>query len=105
MKLENFPFYQLARDLWLKVQEKQIVKGLHKYEEAFNPSNWTADELLNHALEESVDLVHYIVGLKVKNEELNRNIAFLKAELEVCKYLLKQKELEPNKPSYFDLDD
>jgi hypothetical protein len=58
------PFYEKARNLFLKTQDAQIHKGLQKYPEPFNPMSWTPQELLNHALEESVDLTHYLVGLK-----------------------------------------
>jgi hypothetical protein len=58
------PFYKKALQLFAKTQTAQIQKGLAKYPEPFNPHNWTPEELLNHALEESVDLVHYLVGLK-----------------------------------------
>lgn len=70
------PFYRKALQLFAKTQTAQIEKGLKKYPEAFNPHNWTPDELLNHALEESVDLVHYLVGLKelldAKDKEIEK---------------------------------
>jgi ATP sulfurylase len=98
-------FYQKCRDFWTDVQERQIIKGLHKYDEPFTPSHWTSDEIFNHALEESVDLVHYLVGMKEKNDELNKEIILLKTELALAHYRLEKLQPETKKPSYFDLDD
>jgi hypothetical protein len=58
------PFYEKAKALWQRTQDAQILKGLQKYPEPFNPHSWTPEQLLNHALEETVDLTHYLVGLK-----------------------------------------
>jgi hypothetical protein len=71
-----FPFYEKAKELWANTQKQQIIKGLKKYPEPFNPHSWTPEELLNHALEETVDLTHYLVGLKdlldAKDKELQK---------------------------------
>lgn len=75
--LDIFPFYKKARALWEDTQINQIVKGLHKYEEPFTPEHWTMDELLNHALEESVDLVHYLVGMKELDDSKQKEIDVL----------------------------
>jgi hypothetical protein len=69
------PFYEKARNLFLKTQDAQIHKGLQKYPEPFNPFSWTPQELLNHGLEEAVDLVHYLVGLK---EQLDKQAEYIK---------------------------
>jgi hypothetical protein len=70
------PFYKKALALFTRTQEAQISKGLAKYPEPFNPHSWTPNELLNHALEETVDLTHYLVGLKelldAKDEEIEK---------------------------------
>jgi hypothetical protein len=62
--LVTTPFYKKALELFTRTQKAQIQKGLDKYPEPFNPHSWSPDELLNHALEETVDLTHYLVGLK-----------------------------------------
>lgn len=67
----------------MNTQLNQIVKGLHKYEEPFTPSHWTADELLNHALEETVDTVHYLVGLKELIDQKESQIHFLKEKVKL----------------------
>lgn len=96
--LALFPFYEKARNLWQNTQANQIAKGLKKYPEPFNPHNWSADQLLTHALEESVDLVHYLVGLKELLDEKDREIERLS--------ILLTLSLETNKkPPYADLDD
>lgn len=109
------PFYEKARSLWQSVQNAQILKGLKKYPEPFNPNSWTPDELLNHALEETVDLTHYLVGLKEllderdaiiekqkhaisENCDLRKEIERLKDELEY--YRKKQRALGPKKSPF-----
>ena len=88
----QYPFYKKARDLFLKTQLTQIVKGLHKYEEPFNPKSWTPDQLLNHALEEAVDLTHYLVGLKDLLDEKDKEIARKDAEIARLQRILKDKQ-------------
>lgn len=101
--LKEFPFYQLAHDMWEKTQQTQIVKGLHKYEEAFNPASWTGDELMEHALQESVDLVHYLVGLGAKVKAQEQEIAFLKAQLTIQEHYVQKLLNKTEKPSYLNL--
>ena len=83
-----FPFYEKALALFAKTQKQQIIKGLKKYPNAFNPHDWTPEELLNHALEETVDLTHYLVGLKdlldvkdIQIKDLQNEIERLDSEL------------------------
>jgi hypothetical protein len=82
------PFYKKALELFTRTQKNQIQKGLEKYPEPFNPHSWSPDELLNHALEETVDLTHYLVGLKdqldvlvYENRKLQNEVRRLKTEL------------------------
>jgi hypothetical protein len=116
------PFYQKALRLFTKTQSAQIKKGLAKYPEPFNPHNWTPEELLNHALEESVDLVHYLVGLKelldTKDKQIQDWIGLVQyKDKELKKYkdrcldyerklnvLVPKHDLNYN-PPYFDQDD
>jgi hypothetical protein len=78
-------FYKKALQLFTRTQEAQIQKGLAKYPEPFNPHSWSPDELLNHALEETVDLTHYLVGLKELLDAKDK-------EIEDLKYLLAQEK-------------
>lgn len=97
------PFYEKAKNLWQKVQENQIYKGLQKYPEPFNPHSWTSDELLNHALEETVDLTHYLVGLK---EQLDTKDAYIQQLEQELRYLKSENHrLQEAIPGYFDADD
>jgi hypothetical protein len=73
------PFYKKALDLFTRTQKAQIQKGLDKYPEPFNPHSWSPDELLNHALEETVDLTHYLVGLKDLLDEKDKELKKYKA--------------------------
>lgn len=102
-----YPFYQRARELWMETQVEQIVKGLHKYEEPFNPRSWTPEELLKHAMQENVDQQHYLVGLFEHIEALKRENTFLKTEVERLRAEVEHLKftLPIKKPSYFDIDD
>jgi hypothetical protein len=116
-----FPFYEKAKELWANTQKQQIIKGLKKYPEPFNPHSWTPEELLNHALEETVDLTHYLVGLKELLDAKDKEIRILKNNFEMLKsdhnYLIRDYEALKNKPNinfedkplpvipYFDPDD
>src|SRR5574342_641141 len=79
--INSYPFYKKARDLWMETQVNQIIKGLDKYPEPFNPRSWSPQQLLNHALEEAVDLTHYLVGLKELLDDKDAEIDRLKAEI------------------------
>lgn len=100
MTFPKFPFYQKARDLFLTTQVHQVTKGLKKYSEPFTPQHWTPKELLNHALEETVDLVHYIAGLSELLEDQEREIKRLKAEVAIL-----QEQIKPTAqtPEYDDI--
>jgi predicted RNase H-like nuclease (RuvC/YqgF family) len=115
--INSYPFYQKCRELWMKTQINQVIKGLQKYPEPFDPMHWTPNEIVNHAMEEAVDLVHYLVGLsehvenlesKIKN--LNRTVTEKEQEIAHLKYVIasfKNKEYldGQKKPGYADLDD
>lgn len=79
--INSYPFYKKARELWLDTQINQIIKGIHKYEEPLTPTQWSGEELLTHALEESVDQVHYLVALKEILDVKEATIARLKLKL------------------------
>jgi hypothetical protein len=88
----KFPFYEKALALFTKTQENQIQKGLAKYPEPFNPHSWTPEELLNHALEETVDLTHYLVGLGEKLTVLEFEKKVLQEEVIYLRSQLKYKD-------------
>lgn len=96
------PFYEKALTLFTQTQNKQIFKGLKKYPEPFNPHSWTNDELLDHALEEAVDLTHYIVGLK---EKLDGQADYIKQLEEELRYLKSENGRLTATAPYFDADD
>jgi hypothetical protein len=115
--VNSYPFYQKARELWMETQDTQILKGLQKYPEPFTPTHWTPKQLLTHLLQESVDQVHYAVGLMELIEELeqriyrqNAQLAEKDQEIAYLKYIIasgknKMYIKEYAKPKYADLDD
>lgn len=63
------PFYDEVENYREEVRMRQILKGADKYPEPFKPENYSAEELLQHAMEENVDQGHYIYGLHEKLEQ------------------------------------
>jgi len=57
------PLYQKAREHFQRVHMAQIEKGAAKYPEPLNPASWTADQLVEHAMQENVDQMHYLTAL------------------------------------------
>lgn len=53
----------------LAVIESQKAKGLSKYGALLEDGNHTDTELIDHALEELVDLCFYLIALKEKLED------------------------------------
>jgi hypothetical protein len=85
---KTFPVYEEARNFWLEVQRGQIQKGLKKYGKPLDPNEWTGSELIEHAVQENVDQLHYLfalrekyVGLVLENRELREENERLKAAL------------------------
>lgn len=101
---------------WKETQREQITKGLKKYNKPLTPKDLSFTELYNHAMEESVDLTHYLTAIKRKVKDLEVDNALLRAELAIKTYQLERLMYgpnyratepvdEPKKPSYMDLDD
>jgi chromosome segregation ATPase len=78
----NHPFYKNARNEWIKTQDEQILKGSEKYPEPFTPSSWSNEQLAEHAIQENVDQLHYIVGMKERMEQQEKEIERLNKENE-----------------------
>jgi hypothetical protein len=112
MNLDQYPFYKKARKVWADAQIEQIVKGLHKYEEPFNPHSWTPEELLNHAVMENVDQLHYMVGLyelikelKIDNYALKQEIEYLNVENERLQRQIPYEPVEDDTLPVLDLNE
>lgn len=86
------PFYQQAKEVWEKVREGQIIKGSEKYQEPFTPSSWTNTQLVEHAIQENVDQLHYIVGMQQRMESQHNYILVLLKENAELKEKVKQYE-------------
>lgn len=78
--LLSHPFYIKAKEQFEVVRQGQIVKGAEKYNEPFTPSSWTNAQLGQHALEEVVDLNHYLCGMIERMEYQNNYILLLEKQ-------------------------
>ena len=47
-----------------------MVYGIDKYPEPLNPNTWSMIETINHAIDEGIDKLHYLVMLIVKMEQV-----------------------------------
>ena len=97
----SHPFYIKAKEEWEAVRQGQIRKGSVKYPEPFTPANWTNDQLAEHAIQENVDQLHYIVGMKQRMEYqhnyillLQENIKNMQTQSGTTYEVLKDIELE-----------
>jgi hypothetical protein len=72
--------YKEARELTEEVRREQIMKGAAKYPVPLGDADWTPLQLVNHAMQENVDQVHYLTMLKFEIEQLNAKIERLEKE-------------------------
>ena len=70
--------YRKAKERILKHQQGQVGYGIDKYPEPLNADTWTIFETLDHAMDESIDRMHYFEMLRDKFEEMVKEINFLK---------------------------
>ena len=85
----NHKFYGDARKIWVNHQLSQIQKGSEKYPEPFTPSSWSNEQLVEHAIQENVDQLHYIVGMKERMEQQEAQIKLLESKLNYMDSLKK----------------
>lgn len=70
------PFYREADKYREEVRRGQILKGAEKYPKPFSSDDWTAKELLLHAMQENIDQAHYIYGLFEKLEKYEQALKY-----------------------------
>jgi hypothetical protein len=75
------PFYAEVNQYRETIRREQVLKGAAKYPTPFDPTDWTAKELLQHAMQENVDQGHYIYGLFEKIEAMEKALVVAKDEL------------------------
>lgn len=68
------PFYQSVLDAFTTTQKHQIEKGAAKYPEPFNPASWTPEQLLDHGMQEAVDLMTYLLGLHFQLKQMEQEM-------------------------------
>lgn len=78
------PLYIQARNTWQQAQADQILKGAQKYPETFNPASWTNDQLFMHAVQENIDQMHYLVGMKQRIDEQQNKLDRIRALVDDC---------------------
>jgi hypothetical protein len=58
-----------AQDVILLAQDRQVAYGIDKYPEPLNPNTWSVIETIDHAIDESIDRLHYFIMLRIKLEQ------------------------------------
>ncbi len=57
-----------------------MAYGLEKYPEPLNADTWSIIETIDHIIDETIDKLHYLVMLRIKfeneNREKDRNVTF-----------------------------
>ena len=94
--LDN-PLYQRTREDFIDTQYQQIIKGSKTYDEPLKAKDWTMEQLYNHALQESVDGLHYKRAMLEKYREMELEIE----HLEACKKLYVEMMNEVGKLTKF----
>jgi hypothetical protein len=92
--------YTKAQEVFQKIQNQQIQKGLEKYNTPLKSENHTIEELVLHALEENIDQLHYLVAILEKVQDKKKVIPRLSPFEELDMMAQSHK-----KPPYADLDD
>lgn len=68
--------YDEARSTWTDVQQRQIDKGMEKYGRPLGEHPWTIHALIDHAVMENVDQMHYIAAVKRAFDVLDKEFTF-----------------------------
>jgi hypothetical protein len=63
--------YRTAREYTEEVRREQIAKGAEKYETPLGDAEWTALQLVHHAMQENIDQNHYLVMLRHEIQKLH----------------------------------
>lgn len=58
-----------TRPTVLQAQRKQVAYGTEKYPEPLNANTWSIVETIDHAIDESIDKLHYLIMLRIKFEQ------------------------------------
>lgn len=97
--LDN-PLYKQALAFWRAIQQRQIKKGAAKYPEPLGYYNWKPLELINHAVEENVDQMHYLTALKQNTNDMENAIQFLLRNIEKEENHIDWRTVESLKEKY-----
>lgn len=69
-------FYKKAEKFREEIKIETLKKAALKYQEPFNPSSWTIEELAKHAMAENYDQQNYIYGMYQRLIEQEKKIKF-----------------------------
>lgn len=64
-----------SRYAMLQAQRKQVAYGIDKYPEPLNADTWSSVETIEHAMDESIDRLHYLIMLNIKLEQDLLNVS------------------------------
>ena len=75
-------FYQGSASHFEQHRKQQILAGFTEYGKTYDPSQFTAEEQMNHFMSELPDILHYGYGMYLTILRLEKENADLKRELE-----------------------
>lgn len=75
--IDETEIYRKAKERILKHQQGQVGYGIDKYPEPLTASTWTIFETLDHAMDESIDRMHYFEMLRIKFQGMVDDLNFL----------------------------
>lgn len=77
----NHWFYKESDEFREGIKMEQLAKAAEKYPKPFEPTDWTARELVTHAMQENYDQQNYIYGLYLAIKHLEQQNEQLSHEL------------------------
>lgn len=97
------PLYKDANHLYNRVQIKQLAKAATKYPNPLNEDDWTNSEMIDHALEEIIDLSHYVtmikkrmIDLEMKIDDKEKMATYWRNKYRQIKYMYEN-DVDPNR--------
>lgn len=68
-EIQSNEIYRRVRMAMYAAQERQVAYGMDKYPETLTADTWTTLETIDHIISETVDKLHYLTMLRIKEEK------------------------------------